>query len=223
LRSSILLGLGLVLMTAPACVSADEHREVVSANEALRRNLDDLARYQKELEDENHRLAGEVERLGKNAVEADFVRQQREELARLIEKFKQGGGGEIEGVKLISTPEGLAFQLQGEVLFNSGDVKLTTEGQSVLTKLAPTLQQQSRDLRVDGHTDSDPIRHSQWVTNMRLSAERAMAVRDFLTSQGLEPQRMHIAAFGPFRPAVAGTSEEAKRQNRRVEILMLRE
>jgi chemotaxis protein MotB len=83
------------------------------------------------------------------------------------------------------------------------------------------LQREGKRVRVDGHTDDTPIQYSQWGTNLRLSVERSMSVVDFLIKSGLPAERVGVAGFGEYRPAVAGNGDDARQQNRRVEILML--
>lgn len=212
--------MSLGLMALVGCVSPEAHLELKAANDDLRRQLADLEGYQKQLEAENRRLSGEVERLGQNAADAEFVKGQREKLAQLIKEYEEGGAHAIPGLKVIQTSEGVAFQVQGEVLFASGQATLTKEGESLLRQLVPTLQAHGRDIRVDGHTDTDPIRFSKWGTNLRLSAERGMAVVEFLTKNGIDAKRLSVGAFGEHHPASVGDGAEAKRQNRRVEILM---
>jgi outer membrane protein OmpA-like peptidoglycan-associated protein len=56
---------------------------------------------------------------------------------------------------------------------------------------------------------------------LRLSVERSLAVVDFLIKNGLPAERVGVAGFGEYRPTTAGDGEDAKQQNRRVEILML--
>jgi chemotaxis protein MotB len=202
-------------------VSPGEHLKLRSANQDLQRQIADLGRYQKELEGENARLRGEVEALGRDVADADYVRKQKEELARLIEQFQIGGTKEIPGVSVIRTSEGVAFQVQGEVLFASGQAEITPAGKETLRQLLPTLLEHGKDLRIDGHTDSDPIRHSSWQDNLSLSFGRGRAVLGFLTENGIDAERCFVAAYGPYRPAVVGNDDAAKRQNRRVEILML--
>ena len=124
----------------------------------------------------------------------------KRELAELIKEFQSGGAQEIEGIKVIRTSEGVAFQVQGEVLFSSGQATITSGGKEALGRLLPTLREHGKNLRIDGHTDTDPIRRSQWKTNMRLSAERGMAVIDFLTSNGIAPATCFLAAYGEHRP-----------------------
>ena len=219
-KTAMLMALVLAL---PACVSGEAFRNQKAANEALRRQLTDLTDHQKALEAENRRLAAEVERLGKNAVEAGYIEKQKKKLARLIEEYSKGGALAIEGVTPIVRPEGMGFQVQGGVLFASGKAQVTAEGRKTLDQLVETLKRHGRTVRIDGHTDTDPIRYSKWKTNLRLSAERALAVADYLISRGIPAERVAIAGFGEHRPAVTGDTPEVKRRNRRVEILMLNE
>jgi chemotaxis protein MotB len=221
-RHRVAILTSLILLPGAACVSPQAHHELQAANDDLQRQLADLERYHQELEGENGRLRAEVELLGQDVAEADFVRGQKVELAELIKEFQTGGAQEIEGIKVIRTSEGVAFQVQGEVLFSSGQATITSSGKEALGRLLPTLREHTKNLRIDGHTDIDPIRRSQWKTNMRLSAERGMAVIDFLTGNGIDPATCFLAAYGEHRPAVTGSDDAAKRQNRRVEILMLR-
>ena len=71
---------------------------------------------------------------------------------------------------------------------------------------------------VEGHTDSDPIVHSSWGTNERLSLERAGAVRQLLASTGVSGSSVSTQGLGATRPLDPGSSREAKSRNRRVEI-----
>ena len=211
----------LILLATTACVAPGEHLELRAANEDLQRHLKDLARYQQELESENGRLQDAVKKLAANAVDAEFVRQEKEKLARLIGQFQAGGDKAIPGVSVVQYPDGVAFRLEGAVLFSSGQAEVTPAGKAALKTLLPSLMEHGQHIRIDGHTDTDRIKRSPWKTNWRLSSERAMAVLDFLTKNGIDPQKCFVAAYGEFRPAVDGSSAEAKGKNRRVEILMV--
>lgn len=222
LRNLGILGTAIaVVLTASACVSPEAHRRVIAANEALRRQFDDLEGYHRTLQGEHQSLQAELERLASTAVDADYLRQRKKELEGLIEQFRDGGLRQIQGVTVRQTAEGVAFQLQGEVLFASGQTEVTSSGKDVLAQIVPVLREHGKEVRIDGHTDSDPIRRSRWKTNLRLSSERAMAVYDYLSGQGIDAASMHVAAFGAHRPAQPGSDDGAKRQNRRVEIMML--
>jgi chemotaxis protein MotB len=212
----------LVTLSAfPACVSQDKYQRVLHANEALQEERDSLAENLRELQDRNQRLAGDVERLGKSAAEAAWLEQQKARLQEMIDKLGAGGSLEIPGVTVRRSDEGIVVEVQGEVLFASGKAEVTPSGRETLRKLAATLRNDTRRLRIEGHTDTDPIVHSPWRTNLRLSAERAMAVAEALIAEGVPDERVGVAGYGEHKPNQPGNGAEAKQANRRVEILLI--
>ena len=60
-----------------------------------------------------------------------------------------------------------------------------------------------------------------YKTNWELSAVRALNVVHFMISAGLDPQRVHGAAFGEFRPVASNAGKAGRARNRRVEIMLL--
>ena len=73
-------------------------------------------------------------------------------------------------------------------------------------------------MRVDGHTDINPIATPQFPSNWELSSARAISVVRYLMSQGVKPERLVAAGFGEFQPVDPATSPEAMRKNRRIEL-----
>jgi chemotaxis protein MotB len=73
-------------------------------------------------------------------------------------------------------------------------------------------------LQVNGHTDARPISSSQFPSNWELSAARAIAVVKYLITKGVDPERLVAAGYGQFDPIDPGTTEDAYRKNRRIEI-----
>ncbi len=55
--------------------------------------------------------------------------------------------------------------------------------------------------------------------NLSLSEQRALSVRDYMTSLGIDTNRLQTRAFGEEKPAVMGTDESAYSQNRRAEFV----
>ena len=119
------------------------------------------------------------------------------------------------------------FVFQSEVFFDSGSAVLRPEGRTELDKLAGALLDLEKQipadinwvLRVDGHTDIRPLTAtSQFKSNWELSAERAISVVQYLIGKGVSPQRLVAAGFGEFQPIDPGTTEEAFRKNRRIEL-----
>ncbi len=72
-------------------------------------------------------------------------------------------------------------------------------------------------IELSGHTDSEGYRSA----NMRLSEERANAVKDYLLNKGIHKNRLKAVGYGPNRPVAANDTEENRAKNRRVEVEIL--
>ncbi len=118
------------------------------------------------------------------------------------------------------------FVFQAEVFFAKGEATLNEQGQGELTQLALALLELESIippeinwvLRVDGHTDSDPIRTAPFPSNWELSTARAISVVRFLMSNQVPPTRVVAAGFAEFQPLDPSDTEDAKRRNRRIEL-----
>lgn len=124
----------------------------------------------------------------------------------------------INGVTGISAGGGeLVVGMAGDVLFDSGQATLKSTAKKSLDQIAGVINSRypGKTIRVEGYTDSDPIKKSNWKTNERLSGERAMAVEQYLSSKGIAPDRIYFAGFGPAEP------KATKKDSRRVEIVIV--
>lgn len=212
-------GLAL-LLSAAACVSPEQHRRLQGANSALQAENAALTQSQRDLMQQNDKLRAEIERLGRNVADANWIREQKAKLDELLRRH-EGAVGSLEGVEVVRTAEGIAFRVLGGVLFASGRAEISDQGKQTLSRLLQTLRSEGKRIRIDGHTDDTPITHSKWGSNLRLSAERSLAVADFLIANGVAADKVGIAGYGEHRPAIEGRDEAARQKNRRVEILML--
>jgi chemotaxis protein MotB len=119
------------------------------------------------------------------------------------------------------------FVFESSVLFDVGKADISPDGKQSLDSLAAAVLDLEREippdipwiLRVDGHTDSQPISgNGQYKSNWELSAARAVAVTQYLVSKGVEPDRLAAAGFGEFQPIDPGTDDAARARNRRIEL-----
>lgn len=118
------------------------------------------------------------------------------------------------------------FVFQSEVLFPKGATEINELGAKELDKLATAIKQLEKEipsdipwvLRVDGHTDTDPINTPTMKSNWELSAARAIAVVKQLIAKGVPPNRLVAAGFGEFQPIDPADTDEAKARNRRIEL-----
>ncbi|GAA6155194.1 peptidoglycan -binding protein [Pyruvatibacter sp. HU-CL02332] len=118
------------------------------------------------------------------------------------------------------------FVFQSEVFFDSGSAALNPAGQTELNKIATAIREIAGDvpddinwvLRIDGHSDSQPISTPEFPSNWHLSAGRAISVVRYLIDQGVPPNRLLAAGFGEFQPLADGASTDDLRRNRRIEF-----
>ena len=111
----------------------------------------------------------------------------------------------------------VTMSVAGDVLFGSGRSDLKDSAKQTLAQVAAALQETDGDVRVVGHTDTDPVTKTKgtYTDNFGLSSARALTVMRYLQLQGVPADRMQAVARGEFDPR-----GEDKSQNRRVEIVV---
>jgi flagellar motor protein MotB len=114
--------------------------------------------------------------------------------------------------------------ISGKLLFKLNSDQLEPEGRQLLKSLVLPLRSylQTRDelLMVSGFTDDKVItsRNREFADNWELSAQRALTVTRTLIEEGMPASLLFAAAFGQEQALVPNTNEQARAQNRRVEM-----
>ena len=104
------------------------------------------------------------------------------------------------------------------ILFNTGKATLMPESFNSLNKLVNLLRENPRvKIEVSGHTDNT----GSAATNKTLSKNRALSVRNYLISQGIDGERVVYEGYGFDRPIAPNNTAEGRAANRRVEIEIL--
>jgi chemotaxis protein MotB len=117
---------------------------------------------------------------------------------------------------------GLVVSLRQATFFPSGEDTIDPVTYSSLQKVATAICQLPNPVRLEGHTDAIPIHTARFRSNWDLSAARAIAVLDLLTSRFSVPrQRLAIAGYAETIPIAANDTEEGRARNRRVDIVIL--
>ena len=208
----------------PGCVTAGKYYqledELARTREQLAYAEDNLAQAE-ELLTQVDDQADEVSQL---AAQLAAERQAKEDLQRKMNELGLNQAGLAHGVSVVSNDEGMVgYAAEGDVLFSSGSDAVTSAGSDALRFIANKIKNNSYEIRIDGHTDSDPIvktKDRYPKGNIQLGAARAMSVAQKLVELGIEESRISIASFGPHKPVASGSDDAAKSRNRRVEILM---
>jgi len=115
---------------------------------------------------------------------------------------------------------GIIIRIPDDILFTSGNEKLSVSARLFISKLAGILKELPYDVIVEGHTDDLPIQSSRFRNNWDLAVQRSISVVEQLSSGGVPDPKLSAAGFGPFRPMVPNTSDSNRAKNRRIEIVL---
>ena len=157
-----------------------------------------------------------------SAREAEQARMQAEAeaKARAAEQAKAAAVmKELSELRAQQTDRGLVLTV-GDVLFAVGKAEVAPGGQRSIDQLAQFLKTYPRRrVLIEGHTDNT----GNEDFNVKLSQQRADAVRSLLVARGVAPERIATRGYGPKYPLVENDTPAGRQQNRRVEILVLNE
>jgi chemotaxis protein MotB len=120
------------------------------------------------------------------------------------------------------TPEGFVISLNDVGFFNSGQAVLLPGAGGKIRRIATVLAEHGLDLRVEGHSDDQPIHTAQFRSNWELSTARAMTVLMLLVDDsGIDPKKVSIAGYGQYRPVADNATAEGRQLNRRVDLVVV--
>ncbi len=181
----------------------NELMNLEARKQALQRNLADSQEQMATLKNI------EAETKHRNEIYAQFVNR----LQTMID------GGQLT----VGIEQGrIVINLPNNVLFKSGSASLNPEGKDALSQIAAVLSQfADRRFQIEGHTDNRPIKSARFPSNWELSTSRALTVVHLLTDMDVIPENISAAGFGEFRPRAENETEEGRRLNRRIEIIMM--
>jgi outer membrane protein OmpA-like peptidoglycan-associated protein len=112
----------------------------------------------------------------------------------------------------------IEFSKLSDIKFEYNSAEIKEESKRVLDYIAAMLiLEEDFILRVNAHTCSQGTDDY----NQELSERRAESVRNYFTSRGIDPTRLLKRGFGESRPMVSNEQEEGRKQNRRVEFIIL--
>ena len=123
-------------------------------------------------------------------------------------------------VEITATSKYVMLNMNGGVLFNSGDAELTPEAVKLLDSVADAIYQYNDNyITIEGHTDSNPISTAKYPDNMMLSVHRAHSVYNYLVkNKNFDSKTMTASGRGENVPVADNSTAEGRAQNRRVEI-----
>ncbi len=246
MRRPLLLVAPLAL-SAVGCVPQEKYDDLLSAYRAKeqqamasQREADRLRAneesFRRQMQEYVNKLADAEGQLGDQSGEIAKLRKEYQDFAERVSKldFNQQISSELNqrlidlslrypGLLTYDEKTGL-IQFASDLTFAMGSVELSEDARTAISALAGILDGGDGvgfEIRVVGHTDNVPLRSgSIYKSNVQLSAQRAISVRDALVKDGVAPDRIMVGGYGEYRP-VAANGPRGSAANRRVEIFLV--
>ena len=212
--------------------SASENKKLIGQ---LQSTQEDLIKKQDELKI----LAAELDAKKQNLEELKIELQKREARVNELESVLKKKDEAVEDLKRKVSDALLGFENKGltitqkngkiyvsldeSLLFASGSTTVESKGVEALKKLAKVLEQNADiNVLVEGHTDDVPMKGAGEIKdNWDLSAMRATAiVKILINNSKTDPRRLTAAGRGEYLPIDAAKTPEARKKNRRTEIIL---
>lgn len=119
------------------------------------------------------------------------------------------------GVSVTRVGDQIHLNMPSNVTFGVGQSAVLPQFRQTLVSVALVLQKFNKTIvDVYGHTDST----GSDEYNLELSKQRAVAVANIISANGVDPRRFYIDGRGESQPVASNATEVGRAQNRRVEI-----
>lgn len=114
-------------------------------------------------------------------------------------------------------------ELPADALFDGGTANLVPGGVALLTQVAGEVGRvyPGHFIGIESHVDTEPLTNASWASPHQLTAARAAAVFDFLTTRTpLRESQLFLVAHGSNHPVVSNATPAGRAKNRRVELVI---
>ena len=151
-----------------------------------------------------------------NEASGQLALQSRERETQKVLAEKSQLEQQLAELQAEKTDRGMVMTLS-DVFFATGKADLMPGAITMVNRLAQFMQQYpEKRLLIEGHTDST----GSSSFNLRLSEDRANAVRNVLLSEGVSGSRIETIGYGMSKPVTSNDTASGRQQNRRVEIVI---
>ena len=197
-------------------------QEDLAKKEQLMRELEgDLTEQRQNLT----RLRAELEARNARLMEMEEMLYRKDSIMNALRRTVSDAllGFEGQGLSVTQKNGKVYVSLEEKLLFGSGSTVVDPNGKRALQQLARVLARNPEiRIMIEGHTDDVPFRKGSSIKdNWDLSVLRATSiVRILLESADIDPKRITAAGRGEFLPVDPAKTPEARRKNRRTEIIL---
>jgi len=143
-----------------------------------------------------------------------YMDQQRQDFERVLAPEIASGVIWVEKLP----DDQLLVGMTGATSFEVDSDRIKPTFYSTMDKIANVVNKYGKtQLAIAGHTDNT----GSAEYNMNLSRRRAASVENYLASSGVNPGRMESRGYGMTRPVASNNTEQGRRLNRRVDIVII--
>jgi chemotaxis protein MotB len=127
---------------------------------------------------------------------------------------------QLQGLQVFRRRNELVLRLPEALLFDTGEARIKDGSLGTIKIIAPQLRDRNVEIRVEGHTDNRPIASGRFRSNWELSTARGIAVMIILAGEGILESRLSVGGYAEFRPVAPNTTDDGRKQNRRVDLVV---
>ncbi|MGD8951324.1 MAG: OmpA family protein, partial [Desulfobacterales bacterium] len=148
--------------------------------------------------------------------------QQREKIGKALKNEVETRFRDLQDLIQVEVGEKeVTIRLMGETAFDSGKADIKAQMVPLLLKIGGVLADGKGEVIIAGHTDNVPVHGGPYGSNLKLSIARAATVAEFLLAKSAIPaSRVSTMGFGKYRPIETNDTDEGRKRNRRVEIIL---
>ncbi len=203
--------------------------ELQRTQTALQEKEDNLRKFERSLtaqQAELEKLRYEMQQRNRRLREMEQIVHAKDSVLTALKKKVSDAllGFRDEGLTVTRRNGKIYVSMEEKLLFKTGSWQVDPRGQEALRKLARVLEKNPDiNIMIEGHTDNVPyISHGgQIQDNWDLSVKRATSVvRILLKDSKIDPKRLTAAGRGEHLPVDPANTPEARRKNRRTEIIL---
>ncbi len=212
--------------------SSEEITKLLNELQVLQNDLQDrenkVKKSEIEISDKEEKLKATLEKY--NAQQDKLMElqsalnKQKDAVSSLKDKLNHALIGFYDQGLSVNEKNGKIYvSLDEQLLFQTGSYIVDTKGQEALKKLGEVLaNNKDINILIEGHTDDVPLTGSSQIKdNWDLSVMRATSVsKIILANKNISPERITAAGRSEYVPLVAAKTPEARKKNRRTEIIL---
>jgi chemotaxis protein MotB len=202
--------------------------ELQSTQEQLLKKQDLLKNLETELNKQKNNLdilTAELQKREERVAELEAILKRKDDAVNELKKKLSDAllGFEGKGLTITQKNGKVYVSMDENLLFASGSINVEAKGVEALKKLAKVLEQNTDiNVLIEGHTDDVPmVGKGEIKDNWDLSVMRATSiVKIIIKNSATDPRRLTAAGRGEYSPIDPAKTAEARKKNRRTEIIL---